>query len=56
VWNEAATLPTIERAHFLSTTARERFNRLAEIAQAHAHSWQGRYTLPTPTEDWYRTY
>ncbi|HKY55980.1 MAG TPA: tagatose 1,6-diphosphate aldolase [Anaerolineales bacterium] len=56
VWNEAAKLPIEERAHFLSTTARERFKRLVEIAQAFAHSWQERYTLPMPDENWYRTY
>ncbi|MDW8326385.1 MAG: tagatose 1,6-diphosphate aldolase [Anaerolineales bacterium] len=56
VWNEAATLPATERARFLSSTARERFQRLVEIAQAIAHSWRSRYTTPTPDEHWYRTY
>ena len=56
VWNEAVTLPSDERARFLSTTARERFKRLADIAQSSAHSWQSRYTLPMPDENWYRTY
>jgi tagatose-1,6-bisphosphate aldolase len=56
VWNEAVTLPTEERTRFLSTTARERFKRLAEIVQTFAHSWQNRYILPTPDENWYRTY
>ena len=56
VWNEATTLPSDERARFLSTTARERFKRLADVAQTFAHSWQNRYTLPMPDENWYRTY
>ena len=56
VWNEATTLPPEERLRFLSTTARERFQRLAEIAQTHAHTWQDRYKLPTPGETWYQTY
>jgi tagatose-1,6-bisphosphate aldolase len=56
IWNEAVTLPPEERAHFLSTTARERFQRLAGIVQSSAHSWQDRYTLPMPDENWYSTY
>jgi tagatose 1,6-diphosphate aldolase len=56
VWNEAVTLPFEKRARFLSTTARERFKRLADIAQSSIHSWQQRYTLPMPDENWYRTY
>ena len=56
VWNEAVTLPPQERARFLSTTAAERFNRLTDIAQTSAHSWQNRYILPVPDENWYRTY
>ena len=56
VWKEATSLPSEERARFLSTSARERFKRLAGIAQAFAHSWQDRYTLPMPDENWYRTY
>jgi tagatose 1,6-diphosphate aldolase len=56
VWNTALTLPAEERLRFLSTSARERFKRLADIAQAFAHSWQDRYTLPVPDENWYRTY
>ena len=56
VWNEAVTLLPEERARFLSTTARERFKRLAEIVQTFAHSWQERYTLRMPDENWYRTY
>lgn len=56
IWNEAATLSPEERARFLSTTARERFKRLAEIAQTSAHSWQNRYTFPILNENWYRTY
>jgi tagatose 1,6-diphosphate aldolase len=56
VWNEATTLPSDERARFLSSTARERFKRLADIAQTFAHSWQNRYRLPIPDENWYRTY
>jgi tagatose 1,6-diphosphate aldolase len=56
VWNEAVTLPSQERVHFLSTTARERLKRLADIAQSSAHAWQDRYTLPMPDENWYRTY
>jgi tagatose-1,6-bisphosphate aldolase len=56
IWNEAVTLPVEERARFLSTTAHARFKRLAEIAQTSAHSWQNRYTLPMPDENWYRTY
>lgn len=56
VWNEAVKLPSEERAQFLSTTARERLNRLADIAQAFAHPWQKRYPLFIPDENWYRTY
>jgi tagatose-1,6-bisphosphate aldolase len=56
VWKEATNLSADERVRFLSTTARERFKRLADIAQASAHSWQDRYTLPMPDENWYRTY
>jgi tagatose-1,6-bisphosphate aldolase len=56
VWNEAVTLPSKERVGFLATTARERFKRLADIAQSFAHPWQDRYTLPMPDERWYRTY
>jgi tagatose-1,6-bisphosphate aldolase len=56
VWNEAVTLPSEERTLFLSTTARERFKRLADIAQSSAHAWQDRYTLQMPDETWYRTY
>jgi tagatose-1,6-bisphosphate aldolase len=56
VWNEAVRLPSEERAQFLSTTARERFKRLTDISQAFAHSWQNRYTLPIPDENWYRSY
>jgi len=56
VWNEAVTLPSEERLHFLSITARERFKRLVEIAESSAHSWQERYTLLMPDENWYRTY
>ena len=56
VWNEAATLPPDDRLRFLSTTARERFKGLVDIAQSAAHSWQERYTLPMPDENWYRTY
>jgi tagatose 1,6-diphosphate aldolase len=56
VWKEAATLPSEDRARFLSTTARRRFKRLADIAQSFAHPWRDRYTLPIPDENWYRTY
>jgi len=56
VWNEAVTLPSEERLHFLSVTARERFKRLVDIAESSAHSWQERYTLLMPDENWYRTY
>jgi tagatose 1,6-diphosphate aldolase len=56
VWNEAVPLPSQERVQFLSSTARERFKRLADIAQSSAHSWQERFTLPIPDENWYRTY
>jgi tagatose 1,6-diphosphate aldolase len=56
VWNEAATLPADDRLRFLSTTAHQRFKRLADIVQTHAHPWQARYTLPLPDENWYRTY
>jgi len=56
VWNEAVTLPSKEREGFLATTARERFKRLADIAQSFAHPWQDRYTMPVPDESWYRTY
>jgi tagatose 1,6-diphosphate aldolase len=56
IWNEAVTLPSKERTRFLSTTACERFKLLADIAQTSAHSWQNRYTLPMPDENWYRTY
>ena len=56
VWSEAVTLPSEERMQFLATTARERFKRLADIAQSSAHSWRNRYTLPVPDENWYRTY
>ena len=55
VWNEAATLPADEHIKFLSTTARERFIRLVDIAQSLAHSWQSRYSTPMPDEHWYRT-
>jgi hypothetical protein len=41
---------------FLSTTARERFKQLADIAQASAYSWQDRYVVSMPDENWYRTY
>jgi len=56
VWNEATTLPVAERARFLSTTGRERFQRLVEIVQTSAHSWLERYTMPTPDEHWHRNY
>ena len=56
VWSEAVTLPSEERVRFLSTTARVRFKRLADIAQTHAHSWQNRYAMPMPDANWYRTY
>jgi len=56
VWNEAVTLPSEERLHFLATTARERFKRLVDIAESSAHSWRERYTLLMPDENWYRTY
>jgi tagatose 1,6-diphosphate aldolase len=56
VWKEATNLPAEKRAHFLSTSARERFKRLAEIVQDTAHSWQGRFTVSMPDENWYRTY
>jgi tagatose-1,6-bisphosphate aldolase len=56
VWNEAVTLSSDERVRFLSTTARERFKRLVDIAQSSAYAWQNRYTLPMPDENWYRTY
>jgi tagatose 1,6-diphosphate aldolase len=56
VWNEAVTLPSDQRARFLSTTARQRFKRLVDIAQTFAHPWQNRYALPIPDENWYRTY
>lgn len=56
VWNGAVTLPSDERARFLSTTARARFKRLADITQSIAHPWQNRYRLPMPDENWYRTY
>jgi tagatose 1,6-diphosphate aldolase len=56
VWKEATSLPAQERVHFLSTSARERFKRLADIAHASAHSWQTRYTLSMPDENWYQTY
>jgi tagatose 1,6-diphosphate aldolase len=56
VWNEAATLPVEKRKQFLSTTARERFTHLTEIAQAFAHPWQDCYSIPMPDEHWYRTY
>jgi tagatose 1,6-diphosphate aldolase len=56
VWNEAATLANGERAHFLSTTARKRFNRLVEITQANAHSWRGHYVPEPVDEHWFQTY
>jgi len=56
VWNEATNLPVDERQRFLSTTARERFTRLVDIAQSNAHAWQDRYSIAMPDEHWYRTY
>jgi tagatose-1,6-bisphosphate aldolase len=56
VWKEAVTLPSEVRRRFLFTVARERFKRLVDIAQSSAHSWQNRYGLPMPDENWYRTY
>jgi tagatose 1,6-diphosphate aldolase len=56
VWKEATNLSAEERVRFLSTTARERFKQLADIAQASAHSWQNRYVVSMPDENWYRTY
>jgi tagatose 1,6-diphosphate aldolase len=56
VWKEATSLSAQERVRFLSTSARERFKRLGDIAQASAHSWQDRYTLSMPDENWYQTY
>jgi tagatose 1,6-diphosphate aldolase len=56
VWNEAATLPAEERTRFLSTTARERFQRLRDIVLSSAHPWQNRFTTPMPDENWYKTY
>jgi tagatose 1,6-diphosphate aldolase len=56
VWKEAVTLPSGARKQFLFTTARERFKRLADIAQSSAHPWPNRYELPMPDENWYRTY
>ena len=56
VWKEATNLPAEKRAHFLSTSARERFKRLADIVQDTAHAWQGRFTISIPDENWYRTY
>ena len=53
---QAVTLPSEERERFLSSTARERFKRLAEIAESFAHAWQNRYTIPLPDENWYQTY
>jgi tagatose 1,6-diphosphate aldolase len=56
VWKEATNLSAEERVRFLSTTARERFKQLADIAQASAYSWQDRYVVSMPDENWYRTY
>lgn len=56
VWDDATKLPPDDRLQFLSTTARERFSRLVEIAESAAHAWQERYTLLMPDENWYRTY
>jgi tagatose 1,6-diphosphate aldolase len=56
VWKKATNLSAEKRVRFLSTTARDRLQRLADIAQASAHSWQDRYEVSMPDENWYRAY
>jgi tagatose-1,6-bisphosphate aldolase len=56
VWSEAVRLAGAEREAFLVTTARQRFNHLAEITRRNGHLWQARYSLPGPDENWFRDY
>lgn len=54
VWREAIALSEAERAVFLQTTARKRFQELADIATTHGKAWHTRYAMSRVDENWYR--
>jgi tagatose-1,6-bisphosphate aldolase len=60
VWAEAATLAPGPRDTFLATTARDRLQRLVDLADARGRSWHERpgplASVPEPGEGWYRAY
>jgi len=60
VWAEAAMLAPGPRDTFLATTARERLQRLVDLADSRGRSWRERpgplASAPEPGEGWYRAY
>jgi tagatose-1,6-bisphosphate aldolase len=60
VWAEAATLEPDARDAFLSTTGRERLDRLTRLVDELGEPWRPRWTAArapeTPEPDWYARY
>jgi tagatose 1,6-diphosphate aldolase len=60
VWAEAATMESDARDAFLSTTARDRLRRLADLVDAAGRPWHQRPSrrevAPLPADGWYREY
>ncbi|XWX04067.1 tagatose 1,6-diphosphate aldolase [Aggregatilineales bacterium SYSU G02658] len=56
IWKECVVMPPAERAAFLTTTARERVERLNAIAAQHARPWTDFYHPVTLEKGWYAQY
>lgn len=56
VWKEAVMGTTKERADFLSTTARNRMEKLTEVCTTYGKSWKEFYTTITPSASFYQEY
>ncbi|MEL7236539.1 MAG: hypothetical protein AAGK74_18695, partial [Chloroflexota bacterium] len=56
VWAEAVEQQGSERETFVTTTARERMQSLADICCEHATPYYECITLPDAAPDWFETY
>ncbi len=56
VWAEAIELQGIARSQFLTQTAPQRLQALAEVCANYAHAWHTQIQIPTATTNWYESY
>lgn len=56
VWAEATQLTGDDLTQFLTTTAHQRMDELAEICAKYAHTWHTSVDPPNTDADWYTHY